>query len=160
VGCEAGSSLVEVLVAAAILVTVFAGLAQLFVYTGRFTRDSSRREVAVLAAQSKIEWLRARTFAYGAGGTLASDPALEPSPEEALVADVHGYHDLLDMNGIVMAGDGGESAPAFVRRWAIRALDDGPDAMAIEVCVYRWPAGETPVTGAEICLATIRARQP
>lgn len=160
-GCECGSSLVEVLVAAAILVTVFAGLAQVFVYTGRFTRDLSRRDVALLSAQSKIEWLRSRPLAYEEDGTPTRDPALAPSPEESLVADVPGYHDRLDTDGIVIAEDDAQAAaPAFVRRWAVTPLDDVPDAVALEVCVYRWPAEVGAVAAAETCLATVRVRQP
>lgn len=157
-----GFSLIETVIAASILVTALAGTAQLLVYSLRFTRESGRREVAAVAAQSGVEWLRARAFAYGPEGDTVTDAALEPSPPNALDENVSGYFDALDAGGeVIDLDEAAGGGPAYVRRWAVTPLDSGaPDALAIEVCVFRGSATAVPVASAEACLATIRTRQP
>ncbi len=154
---EDGFSLVETLVATSILVTALAGVAQLFLYSVRFTREMGVRDTAVLAAQSKLEWLTARAFGYGPDGDEVTDPALAPSPPDALIEDTPGYVDLLDVDGDPAAQGGGR----LVRRWTITPWEGGsPNVLALEVCVFRAPAAAVPREAAEACLATVRARQP
>ena len=158
-GNHAGFTLLETLIATAILVTALAGVAQLFVLTMRTTRDSGSHGVALAAAQAKLETLRSLQLAYGPAGERLTDPALEASPSQSLLEDTADYVDALDATGAVVVDD--DAGKAFIRRWAITPIDhEEPQAAVIEVCVFRSPAdGLTPVA-AEACLATIRSRQP
>jgi type II secretory pathway pseudopilin PulG len=155
-----GFTLIETVIATGLFVTLVAGLAELFVLTARFTGNSNRRGQAVMAAQAKIEDLRARHFGYDAEGNPITDPVLAPSPPDTLHGDVTGYYEALDSDAeVIPAGD----APTgtFARRWAIAPLDAiTPDALVIEVCVFRQPATGVPLTAAEVCVSTIRSRQP
>ena len=48
-----------------------------------------------------------------------------------------------------------------VRRWRVTGIAaDEPEAIAIDVCVYRLPGLNTQPAHADACLATIRVRQP
>ena len=154
-----GFTLLETVIATGILVTVLAGIAQLFALTLRTTRESGSRGVALVAAQAKLEALRALQLAYGAAGERITDPSLEASPSESLREDTADYFDALDDTGAVILDE--EAEAAFARRWRITPIDRlEPQALVIEVCVFRSPAeGATPVA-AEACLATIRSRQP
>jgi len=154
---SSGFSLAETLVATLILVTALAGVAQLVAVSVRQAREPGARGAAVAAAQAKAEWLRARTFGFGPGGERVTDAALLPSPPGAMAADAPGYADTLDHDGReVGAGDEGA---AWARRWSILSVDAAsPDAIAIEVCVFR-EAGRAAVA-AEACVFTLRARQP
>jgi type II secretory pathway pseudopilin PulG len=155
-----GFTLLETIVATGLLVTALAGLAQLFILSSRLTAHSGSRSSAAFAAQSKMEALLSRAFTYTADGDPVTDPALEPSPPDTLSEDVDGFAEALDADGQVIFADEAD-AGMYVRRWAITPLDDlTPEAFVIEVCVFRSPAAQVPVSGAESCLATIRSRQP
>jgi len=74
IGSKKGASLVEVLVAAAIIVLAFTGLLQVFLYSGVLAEMSGNITLAVQEAQSKIEEIRSHDFDsistdYGGGGT-------------------------------------------------------------------------------------------
>lgn len=154
----AGFTLVETLIAAGLLVTAVAGLAQLFALSARFTRDGGQFGVAQVAAQDKIEMLRALTFGYGAGGSPITDSRLDSSPPESLGVDVGGYVDWLDEHG---APRSETSGAAYVRRWRVTTIAaDEPETIAIEVCVFRLPGVNTQSAHADACLTTIRVRQP
>ena len=154
-----GFTLLETLIATGILVTALAGIAQLFVLTARTTRDSGANGVALVAAQAKLEMLRSLQLAYGAAGELLTDPALEASPSRSLLEDTANYFDALDETGGIVADE--EAAAAFTRRWAITPIDrNEPQAVVIEVCVFRSPARGVKPGAAEACLATLRSRQP
>lgn len=154
-----GFTLLETVIATGILVTALAGITQLFVLTLRTTRESGSRGVALVAAQAKLEALRARQLAYGAAGEQLTDPALEASPTGSLLEDTADYFDTLDETGGAIGGEEGE--PLFARRWAITPIDRlEPQALVIEVCVFRSPAEGVAPVAAEACLATIRSRQP
>ena len=69
-----GYSLAEVMIAAAILIVVIAGLIQLFVYTSALSDISKDTTTAVNEAQSKLEEIRNSNYAaittnYASGGT-------------------------------------------------------------------------------------------
>lgn len=153
-----GFTLIETLIATALIVTAVAGLAHLFTLSVRFTRDAGRFGVALVAAQDKLESLRALAFGYDEGGAALTDPGLRPSPGGTLSADVERYVDWLDASGAALSSAHGS---AFVRRWRITAITiDEPEAVAIDVCVFRLPATGALPAQAEACLATIRVRQP
>lgn len=156
--CTDGFTLLETLVATGILVTVLAGLAQLFVLTARFTKDSSSHGLGLVAAQAKLEMLRSLPLAYGSLGDPITDPSLEPSPPASLREDTDGYVEYLGPDGHVVEDDTGGT---FTRRWAVRPIGHHePLAVVIEVCVFRSPAEGQAPANAEACLATIRSRQP
>ena len=153
-----GFTLLETLIATGILVTALAGIAQLFVLSVRFTRESAQSAVALGSAQEKLESLRALTYGFDDAGEPIVDARLAPSPPSSLSNDTAPYADWLDAAGSAVDGP---DAAAYVRRWRIFAFDGHvPDAIAIEVCVFRAPAGERGPDAAEACLATMRARQP
>jgi len=111
-----GFSLIEVLVATAIVMGGVATLAQLFVVSGDATRVASGTSVAVLLAQQKMEDLRAAPGSFGV------------SPPGALAADTEGFVDYLDAAGGLLAGAGAAPMPAgtlYIRRWSIHALTAG-----------------------------------
>ena len=153
-----GFTLVETLVATGILITALAGVAQLFVLGTQLTKGASASGFALVAAQDKLESLRALAFAYNAFGQPTTDPALQPSPESSLQEDLPPHVDWIDASG--QSGAEADGA-TLVRRWRIRALPATiPDAITIEVCVFQTPAiGSDPQT-AEACLSTLRTRQP
>jgi type II secretory pathway pseudopilin PulG len=153
-----GFTLFETLIATGILVTALAGIAQLFVLTTQLTRVATASGAALVAAQDKIETLTGQALGYDEGGAAITDASLHPSPPSSLTEDVEPYIDWLDSAAVIRhTADGA----AFVRRWRISSLDGMlPDAIAIEVCVYRMPAGARGPASADACLSTVRTRQP
>ena len=155
-----GFTLLETVIATALIVTAVAGLAQLFALSARFTRDAGQFGVALVAAQDKLESLRSLAFGYGEGGERITDPGLLASPAGTLTLDIERYVDWLDDRGSVVAGASASGA-AYVRRWRVSEIAaDEPEAIAIDVCVYHLPGLNTQPAHADACLATIRVRQP
>lgn len=152
-----GFTLIETLVATSILVTALAGLAQLIVLSSQVARHAGTGGAALVAAQDKLEELRGRTFAYDSAGATLTEPALRPSPSNALESDVGSYVDWIDPSGTAHLDP---DSSALVRRWRITPLDaESPDAVTIEVCVFMI-GDDAGVHRAVACLATIRSRQP
>jgi type II secretory pathway pseudopilin PulG len=152
-----GFTLVETLVATGVLVTAVAGLAQLFALSARFTRDSAQHGAALVAAQDKLESLRALRFSYDDSGAPLTDPGLQPSPPASLSANTDGYVDWLDHAG----NPASEGRASYARRWRIATLAaNDPAALVIDVCVFSMPAGTGDPVHADSCLATARVRQP
>ena len=148
-----GFTLFETLVATSILVTALAGVAQLFVLGTQLTRQAGASGAALLAAQGRLETLRGQAFTYDPSGLLVTDSALEPSPATSLDEDTDPYVDWLNADGDLT--DNADDA-VISRRWRITSLGaTTPDAIAIEVCVFRFGA-----RGPDACLSTIRTRQP
>jgi type II secretory pathway pseudopilin PulG len=153
-----GFTLFETLVATGLLVTAFAGIAQLLVLSTHLTRQASASGAALVAAQDRIETLRELPFGYDDAGTPTTATALQPSPPASLDEDVGAYVDWLDANG--QAGAPAHTA-TFTRRWRIAKVDAlEPPSIAIEVCVFKAPAEHRDARGADACLSTIRTRQP
>ena len=133
--CSArGFSLIEALVATAIVIVVASSLAQLVVWSRRAAWSASIETTAVRLAVQKIEQLRALPWHVDASGVpvsdditnLAVDPpavdgaGLRPSPAGALERNTPGYMDYVGADG-QWRGSGGRTpaAAAFVRRWSI-----------------------------------------
>jgi type II secretory pathway pseudopilin PulG len=155
---SSGFTLIETLIAAGLIVTAVAGLAQLLALSARFTRDAGQFGVALVGAQDKLETLRSLPFAYGAGGSPITDTRLDASPPDSLGVDVARYVDWLDQHGTAL---GDANGAAYVRRWRVTTISaDEPEAIAIEVCVFSLPGVNTEPAHAEACLATARVRQP
>jgi type II secretory pathway pseudopilin PulG len=154
---ERGFSLVETLVAAGILVTLLASLAQLMGWSVSQAREAGSRARAMSVAQDKLEKLRALAWTVDLDGNPVSDPALATSPTGALDVNTSGHVELVGAAGQVVLGPDA----LVVRRWAVAPIDLAtPDAIAITVCVFRPPASHTARAGADLCLSTARVRQP
>lgn len=152
-----GFTLFETVVATGLLVTALAGIAQLLVLSTHLTRQATASGTALVAAQDRLELLRALAFGYDEGGGPATAAGLQPSLASSLDEDVEPYVDWLDATG--------QSVPAhtavFTRRWRISTIDAAsPDAIAIEVCVFKAPAERRDSRSADACLSTMRTRQP
>ena len=152
-----GFTLVETLVATSILITALAGIAQLFVLGMHLTRGASASGGALIAAQQKLEGLRALAFTYDDGGTAVTAAELATSPATSLDEDIDGNVDWVDDDA--QSSDRPEGA-AFVRRWRVSSIDGSADALAIEVCVFKPPPTAAGHLSAEACLSAIRTRQP
>jgi type II secretory pathway pseudopilin PulG len=141
-----GFTLVETLVATGVLITAFAGVAQLLVLSAQWSRTSATSNAALAAAQSKIEELGALAFTYDAAGLPLTDDGLLPSGASTLDRDTESFSDEVD---------------GIWRRWRITTYDAAaPDAIVIEVCAFRDGATGVAHGGADACLSTIRTRQP
>lgn len=156
-----GFTLIETVIATGVLVTALAGLAQLFALTARSTRDAGEQGAALSAAQDKIETLRSVAFGYGPLGGAITDPALALSGSGSLGADTDGFVDYLAADGAVTDVDADGHGAVWTRRWRIAPIDHfAPEALAIEVCVFTYPADGLAPLAAQVCLATVRTRQP
>lgn len=115
-----GFSLVEVLVATAIVVVALAGLAQVFVIATAANNGSKARTVATILAREKLEDL------------MASD------------GNAGGGADFLDARGQWLGE--GETPPggaAYLRRWSVDLLPDRVDGAAtLQVWVTLASGGE------------------
>lgn len=149
-----GFTLLETVVASGILVTALAGIAQLFVLSTHLTRQAGASGAALVAAQDRIESLRALAFGYDESGVSITDPGLQPSPGSSLNEDTAPYVDWLDSAGQPVS----RNVAALTRRWRVSTLAS-PPAIAIEVCVFTAPADHRGPQSADACLSTIRTRQ-
>jgi len=133
-----GFSLVETLVASAILITGIVSLAQLVVVSSRARAAAGARSLAALLVVDKIERLRALPWTVDDAGAPVSAPELGVSPADALERDVPGYVD----------APGG-----WPRRWSVQPLPSDPaDTLVVQVRVV------TP-GGADVRMATVRTRR-
>jgi prepilin-type N-terminal cleavage/methylation domain-containing protein len=163
---DAGFSLLEALVAVAILATAALSIAHLIVTSTRANLSSRKTTRAVILADQKMTQLKALAWttddagrvvrdtgsnvaAFSATGACPSASAgaavgLTPSPPGTLAANVDGYVDYVDARGCALGG--GSSPPAgaaYARRWAI-GQPGGTDTLVFEVLVTpRVAAGGT-----------------
>lgn len=152
-----GFTLLETLVATGILVTALAGVAQLFILSSHLTQQANTAGAALSAAQEQLETLIGLPFDYGPSGDPVTDPALAVSPSSSLDEDLEPFVDWVDSSGAASASPEGT---VFTRRWRVTSIaNDEPDAIAVEVCVFRMPAAASS-RAADACLSTVRTRQP
>jgi len=156
-----GFTLVETVVATGVLVTALVGLAQLLALSARSAQGAGHQAAALMAAQAQVEFLRSVAFSYGPLGEALTDAALASSGGGSLTDDIAGFVDYLNATGEPVDVDGPGHGAVWTRRWKMTPIDlYAPEALAIEVCVFPWPAyGLAPLT-ASACLATVRTRQP
>lgn len=129
--CDTGFSLVEVLVASALLMVVMLAAASVMAAASDANSTSSVITRATVLAVDKMEQLRALSV---------DDPALQPSPSGALSANVEGFYDRPDAT--------------LLRRWSIEPLPSYPDdAVSIRVAVTQ------PGSDSGVVLETIKARR-
>jgi prepilin-type N-terminal cleavage/methylation domain-containing protein len=148
---EAGFSLIEVLVATAVLAVAVVGLAQLAGVAVRANTSSRGTTFATMLAQQKMEQLRELQWAFDNTGGPVSDlttdlavtPAtqggtgLMPSPAGSLDQNTSGYVDFLDATGN-WVGTGTEpvAGTVYIRRWSITTLPADPvNTLVLQVFV-------------------------
>lgn len=140
----AGFGLIEVLIAAGLIIGLAAGTAQLTVTSLEAIGDAGSLSLGLLLAVQKMEQLQSLELWYDSGNAtlvadqdtdLSRDPpaaggrGLRASPPGSLDRAVPGYVDYLDRRG-AWIGTGNSPPPgtAFVRRWSVqpgpRPFDD------------------------------------
>jgi prepilin-type N-terminal cleavage/methylation domain-containing protein len=171
-----GFSLVEVLVATALLVVGVASVAQLSGVSARAGMQARSITIASLLASQKVEQLRALALASDPAGRLITDTTtdvtvfpptadggsgLTPSPADSLTADRPGYCDFVDPAGrVVSAADGPPSSATYVRRWSITPIvDDAANTVVLQVLVTRYPGAGAPATDSAR-MVTVKTRKP
>jgi prepilin-type N-terminal cleavage/methylation domain-containing protein len=145
-----GFSLIEVMVASAILGCAVLSIAQLVATSTGSTAGARAVSEATLLAWQKIDELRSLAFAFDGAGQPVTDETsdtatepprtsggtgLTPSSSDTLRRDTAGYVDYLDTLGRQLGG--GDRPPPgtrFRRRWAI-AQGNGPDVLILRVRV-------------------------
>lgn len=148
-----GFSLVEVLIAMAILTAVSLGVAQLFAATARANLIARGQTSTTAMAEQKMEQLRSLTWGFDLEGlglpvtdtssNVAVYPqtqtgsGLNPSPARSLIENTSGFVDYLDATGR-WVGTGSTPAPTavYIRRWSIEPLPTNPNnTIIIQVLV-------------------------
>jgi hypothetical protein len=153
-----GATLVEVLVAASLLITMAAGMASLILLAHRAGEQVEHLLQATALAATRVQVLRAVPWRYEIDGSAPEAPGLDYSPADALDRNAAGYWDAADERGQPLS-DSAAAGATFVRRWAIRPVPSGStQARAIEVCVFRAPVDRHPAPLA--CQVSVRTRQP
>jgi type II secretory pathway pseudopilin PulG len=180
---ESGFSLVETLVASAMLAVSLVALAELFAVAAKSNATARAGTFTTILATQKIEQLRGLTWGFDSLGLPVSDTTtdtavspeapsggtgLAPSPSNALQGNTNGYVDYLDVNGVQLGG--GTVAPAgtaYIRRWTIEPLPANPtNTLIIQVLVTRRrnrgaaDAGSVARMPDEARLVTVRTRKP
>ena len=181
-----GFTLVEVLIALALFVTIATGVAQLVAVATRSMRTAREQTMTVMLASAKMDQLRALEWTYeradvGDPVVERSDqstdltmramsgggPGLRASPADALASSATGFADYLDDRGRWVGG--GTAIPAtavFIRRWSIRPLDAAPDrTLVVQVLVTTVKAERSRAgpwsgrSGVDALLTAVRTRK-
>jgi type II secretory pathway pseudopilin PulG len=158
-----GFALLEVLITAALVVTVAAGASHVLAIAVRASQGARVRTVASMLAAEKLEQLRSLEWSHASTGDpvisisssdvttdLSTDPAsddgpgLTASPAGTLDADEASYVDYLDASGRRATGSGSPPASTvYVRRWAVRPVPGDPaDTLVLCVRVITRAVGE------------------
>ena len=116
-----GFSLIEVMVASAILGCAVLSVAQLVATATSATADARRVSEATLLAWQKIDELRSLAFAFDDAGLPVTDALLVPSPAGTLTSDTDGYIERVD--------------DLYRRRWAIAWVAGNPDLLVLRARV-------------------------
>jgi prepilin-type N-terminal cleavage/methylation domain-containing protein len=158
---QAGFSLVEVLVAVALMVVALVALAQLFALSTRTNQGARYSTSTAILAEQKMEQLRGLNWGFDmlglpltdlttnvaafeatgecAAASTGAGVGLSPSPSGTLAANTDGYVDFIDINGCGLGG--GASAPSgtvYIRRWSIEPLPTNPNnTLVLQVLVTR-----------------------
>ena len=154
-----GFTLVEVLVAMAVLSAATLGGVHLLAFATRAMHVARMQGTAALAASARLDQLRSLRFEFDQNGVrvtdlstdLTVDPpvpggnGLMPGGSVTLDDNVSGFVDYLDAAGArVGNGPAAPRAAVFVRRWAIEAPVH-PDMLVLQVLVR--PIASGPAVG-------------
>jgi type II secretory pathway pseudopilin PulG len=149
---DAGSTLIEVLIATLILATGILTMAQLFMASTATNLNAKNDTFATALAEQKIEQLRALTWGFDQNGLPISDFAsdtsvnpesdsggtgLQPSPATSLQQNTSGYVDHVGSNGVILGnGVAPPNGAVYTRRWSIEPLPTNPNnTLIIQVLV-------------------------
>jgi type II secretory pathway pseudopilin PulG len=149
---EAGSTLVEVMVATVLLATGVLTMAQLFMASTASNLSAKKDTFATVLAEQKVEQLRALAWGFDVQGlplsdfasdtsvepmTAAGGTGLQPSPGSALQSNTTGYVDHVGPTGQIVGNDVLAPATAvYTRRWSIEPLPTNPNnTLIIQVLV-------------------------
>jgi prepilin-type N-terminal cleavage/methylation domain-containing protein len=170
---DRGFTLIESVVAAAVVLTTLAGLLYLFLQGAETAARGRRAPIALAAASSKVDQLLALTWTYDPSGAplsdLSSDTSRDPpapsggtglslSPSESLARASPGFVDYTNDAGRSL-GPTLVAGAIFSRRWSIQPVaSSAADALRLEVCVVRI-AGTAVDPPPEVCLGTARVRR-
>jgi prepilin-type N-terminal cleavage/methylation domain-containing protein len=125
----AGFSLLEVLVATAVVTVGVASLAQLLVVSARANRVANTTSATLLLAEHKME-------------ELVGESDLSPSTPGTLLANTPGFIDYLDPNGVSLGVTSIVPPPGavFICRWSIDPLPgSAANTLVLQVLVFSWP---------------------
>lgn len=172
---DAGFTLLEVLLAASLLIVVAVGVSGVIAAAIRASASSRARSFTTILAAEKMEQLRSLAWTSVVVGTppldgspedvstdLSVDPpddsgsGLLPSPPDTLESNVPLYVDYLDSDGAwVGNGTRPPSNATYIRRWAVQRLASDPDNVLVfhVMVMARATASET------IHLASMKARR-
>ena len=126
--------MIEVLVAAGLLVGSLAALAFVFVFASRANANAQHATYATVLAMQKMEELRA------AGAAIQIADAL----------------DYADIRGTVLIGQSDSPQAVYERRWTVEPLLTAPDALVIVVTV-RLARRHRAQDATQVRLITLRA---
>ena len=135
--CDRGFTLIEVVVAAALLIVAAAGVAQLMAIGLRASRIARGQTTTAMVAAQKMEQLRSLSWSFSSSGSVRSDTSTDVSrdpvvsggiglgttPAGSLDHSVDGCVDYLDGAGHWIGT--GTTVPAntvYIRRWAVLPL--------------------------------------
>lgn len=154
---ERGTTLLEAIVAAGLLVTLATGTATLIGLARRLGTSAEQLMAAATLAAARLQALRAVAWEYGLDGSADEVGVLALVGGDALERNVPGCFDEVDEAGQAVAP--GTGPPTYTVRWAIGAtVAAAGDTRSLEVCVFAWPTadGAPPLA----CVASARVRQP
>jgi prepilin-type N-terminal cleavage/methylation domain-containing protein len=134
---ERGFTLLEVLIASAIVSVALSSLAQLFVLSAHANSHARAMTVATLLAIQKMEGLRSLMWSFDARGSPLTDPRLAASPSDALRVNTAGCFDFVDSAGRSLGEATAPPARAtYLRRWSIEPLPADPgNVLVLQVLV-------------------------
>ena len=154
---ERGATLVEALVAGALLLTLATGTATLITLARGLSARAEQLMSGTALATARLQILRSVPWAYGIDGSADEVAVLATSGIDTLSRNTSGFFELANEFG--EAGSVGASAPAFAVRWAIGSTAAAAgETRSLEVCVFAWPAADN--SPPLVCVASARARQP
>jgi prepilin-type N-terminal cleavage/methylation domain-containing protein len=136
VRADRGFSLIEVMIASALLATSITMLAQLFAISVGNNVIARQTTIAVVLAAQKIEQLRAgRPLSLSAASTLR--------------ISTEGYVDYLGSDGTPLGGAGltVPDGTAYIRRWSVESMTAG-SAVLLQVAVTRRANARDSLVGA------------
>jgi type II secretory pathway pseudopilin PulG len=158
-----GFSLLETLIATALLAGGVLATAQMFILSTRSNTGAMKSTYTATLAQEKMEQLRSLTWGFDNIGlpvqdystNTAVDPPLDngfgltPSPDNALSANTDGYVDYIGRDGSSLGG--GAQVPdgtRYIRRWSIEPLPTNPNnTLILQVLVFPHSARDEDGTG-------------
>src|SRR5439155_10447234 len=164
-----GFSIIEVLMATALMVAAVASLAQLFALSTTRNKSAKNTTFAAVLAQQKMEQLRSLTWGFDALGLPTTDittdttkfpetnggTGLSPSPVNTLQQNVVGYIDYLDAKGRSLGGASANppASAVYIRRWMIEPVPTNPNnTIVLQVLVTRYRDRGTADSGSVIRL--------